>query len=99
MAAYERRACQETTLRHAGLQADRSKVQNALHAKDYIAQSAEESRKGCQDRSVEAVRSVSQATGLREFRRIRMINPSRKNANIFVALLAQYYPLRDKLSG
>lgn len=75
MAAHERRACRETTLCHAGLQADRSKVQNALHAKDHIAQSAEESGKGRQDRSVEAVCPVSQATGFREFRRIRMINP------------------------
>lgn len=98
MAAYERRACQETTLRHAGLQADRSKVQNALHAKDYIAQSAEGSKKGCQDRFVKAIRSISQATGLREFRTIRMISSRQENANIFVALLAQYYPLQGKLS-
>lgn len=93
MAAYGRCACQETTFRHARLQADRSKVQNALHAKDHIAQPAEGPGKGRQDRSVEAVRPVSQATGIREFRGIRMINSRRENANIFVALSARYFSL------
>lgn len=74
MAAHGRRARQETALRHAGLQANRSKVQNAVHTEDHIAQPAEGSREGRQDRFVETARSASQATGFRGFRRVRVTN-------------------------
>lgn len=70
MAANGRRACREATLRHAGLQADRSKVQNAVHAKNHITQPAEGPEEGRPDRFVEPVRPATQATGFREFSRV-----------------------------
>ena len=74
MAANGCRARQETTLRHAGLQANRSKVQNAIHAKDHITQPAKGPGEGCQDHFVKAVRSTAQATGFREFSGVRIID-------------------------